>query len=237
MVGTVYHSPDYPSVHIGHWHPQQNTVHSFARLCRDENAVRVGPSAGRHCSLSISTDNCCSSITANEDNQHLDHTSIRVSKSLDFAQNMELLAALHSMDIPSIATLLQKISYISTCITAHEHVIGQGLDQDVIFCSLLVASYSKCGYIHLARAVFDRLHLRNVITWTTMIASYVDHGLADEALSMFNCVRVEGIEPNAITFLAAMGACAKADYLEEGIRLHLIISSLGLIVILLSTLA
>ncbi|MCO5572027.1 hypothetical protein L7F22_025778 [Adiantum nelumboides] len=229
MVGTVYHSPDFSSVHIGHWHPQQNTVHSFARLCRDETLVRVGPSSGRHCSLSISTDNCCSFNTANEDNQHLDdHKSIRVSKSLDFAQNMELLAALHSMDIPSIATLLQKNSYISTCIMAHEHVIGQGLDQDVIFCSLLVASYSKCRYIHLARAVFDRLHLRNVITWTTMIASYVDHGLADEALSMFNCMFVEGIQPNAITFLAAMGACAKADYLEEGIRLHIIISSLGL---------
>eukprot|EP01018_Ginkgo_biloba_P000320 Gb_38246 [translate_table: standard] len=69
----------------------------------------------------------------------------------------------------------------------HEEIIRSGFQSDVFMVNALVDVYSKCGSIEKARDLFDTLHQRDVILWTTMIAGYAMHG-RDEGWQYFECM-------------------------------------------------
>ncbi|GJU03492.1 pentatricopeptide repeat-containing protein, chloroplastic [Tanacetum coccineum] len=61
----------------------------------------------------------------------------------------------------------------------------------------LIDMYSKCGSIKLATIVFNSLHHRSVVSYTSIIAAYASHGLGKEAIMLFSKMREEGIRPNS----------------------------------------
>jgi pentatricopeptide repeat protein len=86
--------------------------------------------------------------------------------------------------------------------------------------SALIEMYAKCGLLRNARDVFDQLHVRNVVAWTTLIGGYVEHGYGNEALSFFEEMKAEGVLPNALTYVCSLKACGIAGELEKGCELH-----------------
>ncbi|KAJ0034957.1 hypothetical protein Pint_24796 [Pistacia integerrima] len=76
--------------------------------------------------------------------------------------------------------------------------------------------YAKCGSLERAREVFDKMQSRNVISWTSMINAFAVHGDASNALSYFNQMKHENIEPNGVTFVGVLYACSHAGLVEEG---------------------
>ncbi|KAH9319021.1 hypothetical protein KI387_020790, partial [Taxus chinensis] len=55
----------------------------------------------------------------------------------------------------------------------HAKIIGCGLVADVLMGSALVDMYAKCGSIEHARYAFDKMHTRNVVSWTMKEAGYL----------------------------------------------------------------
>ncbi|XP_078162677.1 tetratricopeptide repeat (TPR)-like superfamily protein [Carex rostrata] len=55
--------------------------------------------------------------------------------------------------------------------------------------------------IDTTRKVFDRMPVRNVVSWNTIIAWYVKNHRPYEAFVMFNRMRASGITPSAISFV------------------------------------
>lgn len=84
--------------------------------------------------------------------------------------------------------------------------------------NVLVSMYSKCGSINDAAQVFKRMAKRDVISWTAMITGYAHHGMAHESLEFFKTMRTDGIQPNSVTFLGLLVACAHAGLLKEGMQ-------------------
>eukprot|EP01018_Ginkgo_biloba_P013193 Gb_32457 [translate_table: standard] len=67
----------------------------------------------------------------------------------------------------------------------HEEIIRSGFETNLFVESALVDMYAKCGSIEKARHVFDKMHQRSAVSWTTMVAAYTQNGRVDEALKLF----------------------------------------------------
>ncbi|MQL93717.1 hypothetical protein Taro_026370 [Colocasia esculenta] len=80
----------------------------------------------------------------------------------------------------------------------------------------LIDMYSKCGSLSRAYRVFVEMPLRNVISWTSMINGYAMHGDGESALKLFDKMKAEGVEPNEVTFIGLLYACAHSGLVDEG---------------------
>ncbi|KAJ7517124.1 hypothetical protein O6H91_21G011200 [Diphasiastrum complanatum] len=102
----------------------------------------------------------------------------------------------------------------------HSDIIKRGFQSDVIVGSALVNMYAKCGCTKDARELFDNMSERNVVSWNAMIAGYAKNGLGKEALALYEQMKQEGMQPNNVTFVLLLKACASLAALEQGKQLH-----------------
>jgi len=101
----------------------------------------------------------------------------------------------------------------------HCQIVKFGNPDSFVFTGL-VDMYAKCGEIECSRSVFDENLDRNVFSWSSMIAGYVQNNLAQDGLVLFNRMREELIEANQITLGILVHACKKLRALHQGKWLH-----------------
>ncbi|KAH8958034.1 hypothetical protein BDL97_07G123400 [Sphagnum fallax] len=102
----------------------------------------------------------------------------------------------------------------------HNQIIQSCLELDVFVGSSLVDMYAKCGNIEDAWTVFNKMPSRNVVTWTAMVLGHVKCGQGQKALELFQQMQQEGVQPNSVTFVGVLNACASMIALEEGRCVH-----------------
>ncbi|CAM6058325.1 unnamed protein product [Sphagnum tenellum] len=102
----------------------------------------------------------------------------------------------------------------------HEQLIQSGCESDVFLGSSLVDMYAKCGSIKDAWSVFNKMPLRNVVTWNAMVLGHVKCGQGQKALELFQQMQQEGVRPNSVTFVGVLNACASMVAYEEGKSVH-----------------
>ena len=67
----------------------------------------------------------------------------------------------------------------------HRHVLEAELESDFRVRNALVHMYCKCGGLHAAQVIFERLEARDVIAWTVMISRLEEHGCGHQAYEFF----------------------------------------------------
>ncbi|KAJ7565309.1 hypothetical protein O6H91_02G056300 [Diphasiastrum complanatum] len=102
----------------------------------------------------------------------------------------------------------------------HSHIIKSGFESDVILGSALVDMYARCGCIEEAREVFNNMNKRDLVSWNGMIAGYTQHGLGREALALYEQMKQEDVQPDKVTYVSLLKACATVAALEQGQQLH-----------------
>ncbi|KAG9448011.1 hypothetical protein H6P81_014139 [Aristolochia fimbriata] len=98
----------------------------------------------------------------------------------------------------------------------HAVTVKTGFELDIHVGCAIIDMYCKCGCIRDARMVFNNIKDQNVISWTAMVHGYAQHGLAKEALDLFNEMKVTGMEPDAVTFIGVLSACSRVGFVREG---------------------
>ena len=63
----------------------------------------------------------------------------------------------------------------------------------------------------------------NVVTWTTLIAGYVQHGHGEKALYTFRQMQQNGSAPNMVTFCCIVKACGIIQAADKGQEMHAIL--------------
>ncbi|KAH9293007.1 hypothetical protein KI387_041794, partial [Taxus chinensis] len=111
--------------------------------------------------------------------------------------------------------------------TVHAHMIKKGCDSDTFLQNNLVNFYGKCRYIDDACQVFDRMCERNLVSWTTMITGYCQHGYGNEALRLFCQMHAAGLKPNDFTFGVVLKACAGLAAVQQGNQIHACVIKTG----------
>lgn len=104
----------------------------------------------------------------------------------------------------------------------HAQAVKSGLGSDPYAVHALIHMYSGCGDSGRALMLFDRMHDRDVVSWTCMIDGLVDDDRPVEAITMFGTMLREGVEINDATIVSVLRACAETGALSTGRRTHAI---------------
>ena len=95
--------------------------------------------------------------------------------------------------------------------------------EDVTVGNTVVDMYAKLGLVDSARAVFDWLPSKDVISCNTIISGYAQNGFATEAIEMYNEMEEEEggeITPNQGTWVSVLPACSQSGALRQGMKIH-----------------
>ncbi|XP_050372240.1 pentatricopeptide repeat-containing protein At1g50270 [Argentina anserina] len=98
----------------------------------------------------------------------------------------------------------------------HGYMYRHQVQVNTFLGTVLVDMYAKCGCIDKALSVFSKLLSKDVFIWTAMINGLASHGDALGALNFFSLMLESGVQPNEVTFMAVLSACAHRGLVEEG---------------------
>jgi pentatricopeptide repeat protein len=113
----------------------------------------------------------------------------------------------------------------------HAQAFRQGLEPSAYVRTGLLNLYAKCEEVALARTVFDAMAGdRNLVAWSAMIGGYSRVGMVNEALSLFREMQAAGVEPDEVTMVSVISACAKSGALDLGRWVHAYIDKKGITV-------
>ncbi|KAK4480888.1 hypothetical protein RD792_011742 [Penstemon davidsonii] len=103
----------------------------------------------------------------------------------------------------------------------HAQIILSGFASNIFLNNILITAYSKCGTLHTAVSLFDKMSQRNLISWSSMISAYNQNGYNVEALTLFGEFRRSGNEnPNEFVLATVIQSCTQLASVENGMHLH-----------------
>ncbi|XP_059643505.1 putative pentatricopeptide repeat-containing protein At1g17630 [Cornus florida] len=106
------------------------------------------------------------------------------------------------------------------CRNVHTHVLQMGFEHHVHVANELVGMYGKLGRMDDARRLFDRMTVRSLISWNTIVSGFSLNYDCDGALEMFQQMEAEGLEPNSVTWTALLSSHARCRKNEKALRLY-----------------
>lgn len=98
----------------------------------------------------------------------------------------------------------------------HGCLIRQTFEMNVRVQTALMDMYSKCGSESIALVLFDKMGVRNTVSWNSIISCHANNGYGEDALRMFNLMRIEGMEGDHMTVMALLSACSGIECLRVG---------------------
>ncbi|CAL9163203.1 unnamed protein product, partial [Musa hybrid cultivar] len=93
-------------------------------------------------------------------------------------------------------------------------------ERDVISWNMMITAHARSGQMRKARALFDTMPKRSVVSWTALISGYTSIGCYSDAIKVFHRMQSEGLEPDDISIVSVLPACAHLGALELGKWIH-----------------
>ncbi|KAF5182986.1 Pentatricopeptide repeat-containing protein [Thalictrum thalictroides] len=124
----------------------------------------------------------------------------------------------NAVTIPCLLPACANIAALMHGKAAHCFSIRKGISSDVYVGSALIDMYGKCGRIVDSRHCFDSLPARNLVCWNAIMRGYAMHGMAGEAIDIFNLMQKNGHKPDFISFTCVLSACCQGGLTKEGLQ-------------------
>jgi pentatricopeptide repeat protein len=99
----------------------------------------------------------------------------------------------------------------------HAKLVSSGKEMNTVVANALIDSYVKCGDIHCACYIFDRISDKDSISWNSAISGYALHGYARRSLLLAVRMGETCIKPNDVTFLGLLSAFSRVGLIDEGV--------------------
>lgn len=113
------------------------------------------------------------------------------------------------------------ISNVGTGRQIHGHVLKLGVLNDIIIANSILGMYWKCSSAD-ALEIFEKMPVRDSVTWNTMISGFCRGGNYSSSLAVFRQMVREApdLHPNRVASLSVLSACASACDLIRGREVH-----------------
>ncbi|KAL3535019.1 hypothetical protein ACH5RR_003480 [Cinchona calisaya] len=121
-------------------------------------------------------------------------------------------------------------SILSACVQTENFVLGKSIhaivivdervDNSVFVSTALVDFYWRFCDKKMAFRVFEKMEVRNEVSWTAMITGCVADYDYVNALFCFQAMQVEKVKPNRVTLSSVLPACAKFGLVHYGKEVH-----------------
>lgn len=109
----------------------------------------------------------------------------------------------------------------------HNCMVKSGFEENAYAATCLLHMYVTCSDMKSGFKVFDNISKSNVVAWTSLIAGYVNNNMACTAIDVFKEMDHSGVEPNEITMVNVMIACARSRDIDTGRYAHDLICKAG----------
>ncbi|PIN17701.1 hypothetical protein CDL12_09632 [Handroanthus impetiginosus] len=124
-----------------------------------------------------------------------------------------------NMSIPLANALLDM--YVKCGDLDEAKKLFEGMEEKTIVSwTTMVAGYAKFGRLDVARRLFSMMPEKDVVPWNAMISAYVQAQRGKEALSLFHEMQAMKVEPDEVTMVSCLSACAQLGALDVGIWIH-----------------
>lgn len=157
--------------------------------------------------------------------QMIELTNDNLSACQSGSEALKLFSKLNHLDMkPDLFTFSSVLSVCSRMMALeqgeqiHAQTMKTGFLSDVIVGSSLINMYNKCGSIERASKAFLEMSTRTMISWTSMITGFSQHGMSQQALHLFEDMILAGVRPNQITFVGVLAACSHAGMVTEALN-------------------
>ncbi|XP_050228670.1 putative pentatricopeptide repeat-containing protein At3g47840 [Mercurialis annua] len=111
----------------------------------------------------------------------------------------------------------------------HCQTLKSSLEASSFVANTLATMYNKCGKLDYGSRLFEKMAVRDVVSWTMVLTTYAQSGQEESALRAFIRMRELGVSPNDFTFAAVISSCANLIRIEWGEQLHAHMFRLGLV--------
>ncbi|XP_045792979.1 pentatricopeptide repeat-containing protein At2g29760, chloroplastic-like [Trifolium pratense] len=101
----------------------------------------------------------------------------------------------------------------------HGFAVRHGMVENVFVCSGLVSLYAKCLSVREARAVFDLMPHRDVVSWNGVLTAYFTNKEYEKGLSLFTQMSRDGVKADEATWNAVIGGCMENGRIEEAVEM------------------
>ncbi|EPS57776.1 hypothetical protein M569_17040, partial [Genlisea aurea] len=102
----------------------------------------------------------------------------------------------------------------------HGQLTVNGFADDLCTKTNLMNFYAKCGEIHNAYKVFERMPEKDLVSWNTVIAGFAQNGMSRKAMELFLVMQEEGHSPNLVTLVSIIPIVAFTRNLRLGRSIH-----------------
>lgn len=113
----------------------------------------------------------------------------------------------------------------------HSVILRFGYLMDLFLCNSLLNVYGRCGYVDLAKKLFDAMLDKDVVSWTALISGLSASGYQADAFHLFCQMRKASILPNCFSFGSVISSCACVNDLTGGRQCHALAIKHGLEVV------
>uniref|UniRef100_A0A2N9HBX4 Pentatricopeptide repeat-containing protein n=1 Tax=Fagus sylvatica TaxID=28930 RepID=A0A2N9HBX4_FAGSY len=128
----------------------------------------------------------------------------------------------NEVTLASVLSACAHLGGIWNCRMLHGLVIKLQLEGLVLIATNLLHMYGLCssGLLIWPGELFEKIPLKDVVSWGTMIDCYVQVEWLAEALTMYRAMLCTGLGPNDVMIVDLISACGQSMALGEGQQFH-----------------
>ncbi|GER42230.1 pentatricopeptide repeat (PPR) superfamily protein [Striga asiatica] len=108
----------------------------------------------------------------------------------------------NEVTIASVLPAFGKLGFFLLGKSVHCYWVRHNFGDNVFVGTGLISMYSKFGSVENAREVFDKMSVRNVVSWNAMISCYAENGFEEDALLLFSGMRMKGFSIDIFTLMS-----------------------------------
>ncbi|CBI24193.3 unnamed protein product, partial [Vitis vinifera] len=133
----------------------------------------------------------------------------------------------NSTTLSSLLSVCSSVDNLKWGRGIHGLVVKLGLDSNVCICNTLLTLYSEAGRSEDAELVFQAMTERDLISWNSMMACYVQDGKCLDGLKILAELLQMG-KPDRVTWNALIGGHAENEEPNEAVKAYKLIREKGI---------
>jgi|UniRef100_A0A2N9G986 pentatricopeptide repeat protein len=122
--------------------------------------------------------------------------------------------------LSSVLSACSMLEFLEGGKQIHAYVMRRGTEMDVSVTNVLIDFYAKCGKVCTAQNLFHQMVAKNIISWTTMIAGYMQNSFNMEAMKLFAEMDRLGWKADGFACTSVLTSCGSLEALELGRQVH-----------------
>ncbi|KAF3777621.1 Pentatricopeptide repeat-containing protein [Nymphaea thermarum] len=102
----------------------------------------------------------------------------------------------------------------------HAFAVKAGLASETPIGNALITMYSKCRDMNCASQLFFRIYSANIISYTALIAGFIENGMNEDAVLFYHHMLDQGVKENEYTFASILKSFSSLSSLQQGRQVH-----------------